>query len=211
VAAGEGGRVAVLVLPGSFVDPSRSLARVTGIDDADDLATIVRSFTIGDQRSFDQDPRFGCCVLAEIASRALSPGINDPGTAIDVIGRGVRLFAEWLAPEPAERGSDTAGDEVSFPNVWVPPLATADLLDDFFDPIARDGAALAEIQIKLQKGFLTLRAIGGERLQATLERHALRALAHAEAALVLDDDKCIVRALAARLAAQPVDQAPAGN
>jgi len=198
VAAAQGGRVFVLVLPGSFLDPSREIARVVGITDAKQLATIVRSFTIADQRSFDQDPRFGFCVLAEIASRALSPGVNDPGTAIDVIGSGVRLFAEWLAEEPSPQPPNADGVAVRFPNVWAPPLETADLLDDFFGPIARDGAGLIEIQIKLQKAFATIRVLGGAPLKVALQRHAARALAHAEAALVLDEDKRAVRDLAAR-------------
>jgi uncharacterized membrane protein len=199
VAAKEGGRVFMLVLPGSFVDPSRALARVSGIADEAELAAIVRSFTIGDQRSFDQDPRFGLCVLAEIASRALSPGINDPGTAIDVIGSGVRLFAEWLAEDKSRGEAEEAEQAVQFSNVWVSPLATADLLADFFDPIARDGAGLVEIQVKLQKAFVTLRALGGPPLEATLRTYAARALAHAEAALVLDMDKRAVRELAAQV------------
>ena len=41
-------------------------------------------------------------VLAEIASRALSPAVNDPGTAIDVLGRLVRVLSRWELPaEPA--------------------------------------------------------------------------------------------------------------
>jgi len=194
-AAEHGGRVFVLVWPGKFVDPSRPLARVSGIDDAKLLDNIAKSFTIGDQRSFDQDPRFGLCVLAEIASRALSPGINDPGTAIDVIGSGVRILAKWPADD--DHGAD---DEVEFPHVFVPALLADDLFDDFFSPIARDGARLVEIQIKLQKAFSTLGALGGPPLAATVQRHTTRALAHAEAALVLDEDKRAVRDLAARLA-----------
>ena len=73
--AGEiDGAVYVLVLPGSFVDPNRALAKVVGDADEAVLKRIAGCFTIGDDRSFDQDPRFGLCVLSEVASRALSPG-----------------------------------------------------------------------------------------------------------------------------------------
>lgn len=37
--------------------------------------------------------RFGLIALSEIACRALSPAVNDPGTAIAIIGRFVRLWA----------------------------------------------------------------------------------------------------------------------
>ncbi|MFM0339824.1 DUF2254 family protein [Paraburkholderia fungorum] len=59
----------------------------------------VRSaFSVDVRRSFEQDPRFGISVLTEIASRALSPAVNDPGTAIDVIGRGIRILSLWEQP-----------------------------------------------------------------------------------------------------------------
>ena len=198
-AAQHGGRVFVMVLPGAFVDPSRPVARVSGIADERALEKIAQSFTIADDRSFDQDPRFGLCVLAEIASRALSPGVNDPGTAIDVIGSGVRILAGWAA------GDRDADDEVQFPHVHVPPLDTGDLLDDFFGPIARDGASLLEIQIKLQKAFRTLSTLGGPRLRENLERHSALALARAEAALVIEADKAAVRRLADQVAAPARD------
>ena len=87
--------VFVLAVPGAFADPARPVAMVSGPQDDDIGNAVAQAFTVGAERTFDQDPRFGLCVLAEIASRALSPAVNDPGTAIDVIGRGVRLLAQW--------------------------------------------------------------------------------------------------------------------
>lgn len=193
-ASEHGGEVFVLVLPGKLVDPNLPLAMVQGIADKAALARIREAFTIGEDRSFDQDPRFGLCVLAEIASRALSPGMNDPGTAIDVIGSGMRVLALW-----APGGGPDPEPDVACPLVHVPPLATADLFDDFFAPIARDGAGLVEIQIRLQKAFTTLAALGDGRLQGAARRHAALALVRAEAALTLEDDKVVIRQLAARL------------
>jgi uncharacterized membrane protein len=118
----HGGDVYVLALPGIFVDRARPLARVWGIAADDALEQIRDAFSIAKHRSFVQDPRFGLCVLAEIASRALSSGVNDPGTAIDVIGRGVRVLSEWrnYHLEQAEersrmpaRGGHAAGHERS--------------------------------------------------------------------------------------------------
>lgn len=198
-ASKHGGEVFVLVLPGKLVDPNAPLARVYGITDKEALAKIRASFTISEDRSFDQDPRFGLCVLAEIASRALSPGVNDPGTAIDVIGSGMRVLALW-APRDGSNGEDKDnGDDIECPLVHVPALATADLFDDFFGPIARDGAALVEIQVRLHKAFAVLAALGDARMHEAARRHAALALARAEAALTLEDDKVVVRQHAARL------------
>jgi uncharacterized membrane protein len=45
----------------------------------------ARYMTVGRSRSIEQDVSFGLRQLVDIALRALSPGINDPGTAEDVI------------------------------------------------------------------------------------------------------------------------------
>lgn len=48
---------------------------------------IARAFTIGPNRTPEQDLKFSIRHLVEIAVRALSPGINDPYTAVAVIDR----------------------------------------------------------------------------------------------------------------------------
>lgn len=68
----------------------------SNVSSAVEMSQIARAFLIGDERTFDDDPRFGLVVLSEIASRALSPAVNDPGTAIDIIGTFVRLFRSGI-------------------------------------------------------------------------------------------------------------------
>jgi uncharacterized membrane protein len=148
-------RVFVMALPGAFADPARPVAMVSGIEDAAIGTAIAEAFTTGAERTFDQDPRFGLCVLAEIASRALSPAVNDPGTAIDVIGRGVRLLAQWARFEAPESGA-----EPNCARVFVPAIEVGDMLDDIFAPIERDGAGMLEVQLRLPKG---VRRSGGNR------------------------------------------------
>jgi uncharacterized membrane protein len=202
--AGEiDGAVHVLVLPGSFVDPNRPLAKVTGGADEAMLERLAGCFTVDDDRSFDQDPRFGLCVLAEVASRALSPGINDPGTAIDVIGRGVRVLADWAPRDEPGHGDDARKPDVECPRVLVPALRSDDLFDDFFGPIGRDGAGLVEIQVKLQKALLSLAALGDAEMEESAARHSRLALARAETALVLEVERQQVRDLAAAFGAAP--------
>ena len=94
-------RVVVAALPGTFAAPGRALAYVSrppGGQAAVDVQRVVEAFQIGGDRLFDDDPRFGLVVLSEIAGRALSPAVNDPGTAIDIVGTLVRLFALWSEP-----------------------------------------------------------------------------------------------------------------
>lgn len=188
------GKVYIAALPGAFADPVRPLFHSVGIDDEEALESIRIAFTIDDERSFDQDPRFGLCVLSEIASRALSPALNDPGTAIDVIGRTVRVLSAW-APGEAE---DTE-TQAPCPCVWVPPIRTAEMFDDVFTPIARDGAGHVEVQMRLQKAFAALAAMGDQAFKSSAQRHSRYALTRAEAALHMDYEKDLLKKLAAEV------------
>lgn len=171
------GTVYVHTLPGGFVETSRPLAWLCGIDDDQALRAASKAFIIGDTRSFDQDPRFGVSVLTEIASRSLSSAINDAGTAIEVIGRAVRLLTIWAGTAP------NADREVLYPDVHVPGIDLADLFDDAFGPIARDGAGLVEVGVRLQKALLALSRLDDLRYAAAARQQSALALERAMLAL----------------------------
>lgn len=154
------------------------------------LQTIRKAFTLGDERSFDQDPRFGFSVLSEVASRALSPGINDPGTAIDVIGRMARLLSLWSAGSPQR-----SDDDIAHPRIHVPAVTTTDLFDDAFRLIARDGAALIEVQMRLRKTLRALGQLGDDDFTRAAREQADLAFKRAEQAMVLDEDRQRLQAI----------------
>lgn len=184
----------VRMLPGQLVDPTRPVASVDGIgaENAEQILAAVRTcFSVDDTRSYDQDPRFGASVLSEIASRALSPAVNDPGTAIDVINRALRVVAVWN--EPVEASSH---DEIEFEKVYVPPILLDDIFDDLFTAIARDGAALVEVCLRLQKALGILARFDQPRFRENAIRHSKEALARAELALTLENDRQRVRNVA---------------
>jgi len=166
----------------------------SGLEDEAFAKAVAEAFTVGAERTFDQDPRFGLCVLAEIASRALSPAVNDPGTAIDVIGRGVRLLSKWVSFDGSE-----IKIEIDCPHVSVPSIVVGDMLDDVFAPIERDGAGMLEIQLRLQKAFIALVAADRDAFGPAVQGHSASAVKRAELALKLDDEKVAVRELAARV------------
>jgi uncharacterized membrane protein len=139
---------------------------------------------------FAHDPRFGLVVLSEIASRALSPAVNDPGTAIDIIGTLVRLFVHWSAPQQQEPEPATAPE---CDRIFVPELSVADMFDDAFNGIARDGAGLLEVQVRLQKALQTLAARDDDAMRIAAHRHALSALARAEQAITFEPDLVLIR------------------
>lgn len=179
--------IEVLVTPGAFVTPGRGLARWTGPTGIGEEA--VRSaFTIEHHRQFDHDPRFGLIVLSEIASRALSPGVNDPGTAIAVLGAGVRVMATFLDPRDEF-------EERKIGAVRLPRLMLCDLLEDLIQPIARDGAAVVEVAVRLQRSLGEIAGLAPPKAHGALVRCATEALVRCEAAMTFTPDLERVRAV----------------
>nr|WP_320141176.1 DUF2254 domain-containing protein [uncultured Cohaesibacter sp.] len=188
-------RVYLEVVPGHFVFTHAPLARIELASDAPDRKlqdeeaekvlskALEEAITIGQERSFDQDPRFGFCVLGEIATRALSPGINDSGTAIDIIGRVTRLLYLWSDE------LETAASDVDFPDIYVPPIEDKDLFEDAFMQIARDGASHIEIQLRLRKALQALGKTGSDAFRLAAKEQAALALKRANEALGLEEDR----------------------
>ncbi len=179
------GTVYVIALPGTFISPTTPLAYLTGIKDHDILGEIRKSFITGNERSFRQDPRYGIIVLSEIALRALSPAVNDPGTAIQVINVAIRILSLW-----AKRGDYAETQEkILHKRVYVPGLDIRDLFEDFFPAIARDGASIIEVGIRLQKAFTFLAATGDKDLDTASRYYSELCLARNMQALSLDLEK----------------------
>ncbi|MEZ5773844.1 MAG: DUF2254 domain-containing protein [Hyphomicrobiaceae bacterium] len=182
-------QVYILALPGAFVDPATDVLAVAGEMAPEADEELLSSLTIGKERSYDQDPRFGLSVLAEIAARALSPGVNDPGTAIDVIGRQQRLMFVWME----ERQDDV---EIVFDALYAPPLRADDLMEDAFAAIGRDGAGTVEVALRLQKAFRSIAIAGRPDMHAAAYRQSLIARERAGDALKLAVEKARIEALA---------------
>lgn len=188
----EAGCEAYLPLnPGTFVFEDTVLA---WLDAPDGLASglmgrVAGHFIIATNRSFDQDPRFGLAVMAEIGSRALSPATNDPGTAIDVIGRLTRLLAHW-----AEGRADIP---VRYPQLHLHPLSDADLFEDAFMLMARDGARLIEVQLRLQKSLAALQRLGRSDFRQAAAVQAALALERSLQAMDCETDRQRLQALVA--------------
>lgn len=175
--------IQVQVMPGAFVTTAREIASLERGDEETDAA-IREAFTLEHHRQFDHDPRLGLIVLSETASRALSPAVNDPGTAIAVLGAGVRVMTALL--------NDTSA--ASPERVRLPQLFIGDLLDDLIRPIARDGAGVVEVAVKLQRSLGELAAMA-PRAHGLLAVRAADALARSDAAMTSQADLDCVRAV----------------
>ena len=115
----------------------QSLAVVHGAFADDDVIDKVRSsFGLGKERSMPQDPEFGVRQLVDIAERALSPGINDPTTAVQVLDELHRILR--VAGSRADRSPHLV-DADGTVRVLDLPTTFARLLDLSLDEIAHYG------------------------------------------------------------------------
>lgn len=130
---------AVIVLRhpiGAFVRTGTAVFDVRGatgrVADDELLATI----TLRRERTLDQDVAFGFRQLVDIAERALSPGVNDPTTALQVIDQLHDLLVRLATrPTPAAGHVDADGRC----RVVVPVREWGDYLDQAVDEIAHYG------------------------------------------------------------------------
>jgi uncharacterized membrane protein len=91
--------------PGDFVVEASDLAVVWPVEAADKalIGRVADAFILGVRRLRLQDVEFAINQLVELALRALSPGINDPFTAIhciDRLGASLARLAERGVPAP---------------------------------------------------------------------------------------------------------------
>ena len=183
--------VEVVAGRGTFVRRGEVLCRLDLVAADDDLqARLCAAFTLGRSRSFDQDPRFALTVLGEIAGKALSPGINDPGTAVEIATTGVRLLDGWCQA----RDAVPADAAVTHDRLRVRPLSEGDVLDDVFGPLIRHGASDLRVAIQLQQALNSLGAVRGPlgRAAGVLGKEAMK---RSLAALASPQDRTRLRAV----------------
>ncbi|RED12120.1 DUF2254 domain-containing protein [Pontivivens insulae] len=170
-----GGCIYVTHGPGDHVIKGEVIAHVTDGTRGTTLDAFADCFVIADQRSYEQDPLFGLTVLSEIASRALSPGVNDPGTAIDVIMRLKALVHGFSSVEsPASRPVA--------PDVFLPAVRGDALIEAAYGAIARDGARTIEVGTTLRKALADLSQAADEELRAQAIQTARQAMDYAQTA-----------------------------
>ena len=117
---------------GDQVTTSTAVVRVWCADPLDDslLADLRRLVVVEREREVAADPAFGIRQLTDVALRALSPGVNDPTTAITCIGYLQEAFEQLAArrfPDPVRRlepsGVLVAASTASFEELVREPFA----------------------------------------------------------------------------------------
>lgn len=147
---------------------------------------------IGARRTLADDTEFAADQLAEIAVRALSPGINDPNTAKTVIDSLTGILCEragrGLPPGHVAR----AGRMLL---AW-PATSYAGLLDTMFDVLRQNAAGSPAVIIRLLEGLATVAEV--ERDPARLDVLARHAEQAREAGLGGTADSAAKQAIIAR-------------
>jgi uncharacterized membrane protein len=163
--------VEMLLKPGDHIIAGSPIVHLWGVEHANDSdkASIARSFLIGGERTAAQDIRYQFQQLTEVIIRALSPGINDPFTAIIGIDQLATSISE-LARKPRVAAARQDSDGALRMIASVPEVST--VLDNTVGHIAiyaaRDRFVLA--------GLLRLLNIVEHDLRGEAERSTLARL-----------------------------------
>jgi uncharacterized membrane protein len=175
--------------PGQYVVRGAALVMVWPGDRVNDgfAARVNSAYALGNQRTAAQDVEFAVHQLVEIAVRALSPGINDPFTAVacvDRLGSALCRLAQRDMPSPYRF------DEDGRLRVITAPAAFSGIVGAAFHQIRQYARSSAAVTIRLLE---TIAVIAGAahrpQDQAALRRHADMIIRGAREGLLEGEDR----------------------
>ena len=176
--------IRLLVRPGDYVFPGAPIALLKPpVEGAD--AAIREATALGSQRISAMDLEDAIRQLVEVAVRALSPGINEPHTAINVLDRLGAALCE-LAPLHLLSGVSLRHGQ---PVLVAPSVDYQGLTDAMFHMIRQNAAGKSAVLISLIEVLAAVASCerdGGRR--ASLQRHADLVLADAERSIPNSSD-----------------------
>ena len=127
---------------------------------------VAGAFITGPQRTPTQDAEFAVGQLVEVALRALSPGINDPYTAINCIDRLAAALARLARREvPSPYRCDEAGNL----RLVADPLSYRSMVDAAFNQIRQAAGGQVAVIVRLLEAI----ALIGEHVHDNDFRQAL--------------------------------------
>ena len=189
-----GATIALATYPGRYLVEGAVLARVVADrEPLVDAATIRDAVVLGESRTMQQDPSYGLRQIADVALRALSPGVNDPTTAQEAIFHGAAALAELLAqPEAPKVVEREAGGLL----LLLAAPSPRDLIGLTFDEVRRSARTLPAVGVYLIEALGLVReavAPAPADVDGALVEQAALVLSHAEGAGLEDDGLEAVR------------------
>lgn len=191
-----GAVMVLLVRPGDFLFPGAPIAELVGAREGEEPTEALRAaFTLGSKQAATQDLEFAVRQLVEIALRALSPGINDPFTAIAVLDRLGAALCEMAPRRLTEPTVERSGRVVLYREV----TDYAGLCDAMFHMIRQNAAGSPAVLIRLLETLGRVFAVETDaNRRAELLRHTELALSAGR--LGIDDPADIAAIEACRVA-----------
>lgn len=181
---------AVIYLPncvGDFVVQGKTLAKVVPGKAPEDevVEELSAAFSTGVQRSIQQDPAFGIRQMADVAMKALSPGVNDTTNAIMALDRISVIMTELSARCFPSRHRSRHGKL----RLVVARPSYNDLLGLSFDQIRQWGKSNPAVLARLLEVLGDLMEVSASNhRRAVLQTYARRVLASAETHINDADD-----------------------
>ncbi|MCP3165515.1 DUF2254 domain-containing protein [Myxococcus sp. QH3KD-4-1] len=120
-------------------------------------------------RDEDRDIALGVRQLVDVAIKALSPGINDPYTAVEAVDQ---LTFMLCGLSTMRLGPRVLADDSGVPRVFLPGASLGDYLTLATDQILRHGATEPAVALRL----LRMTAAVGQRAAAEEDRRVAREL-----------------------------------
>ncbi|HEY9816416.1 MAG TPA: DUF2254 domain-containing protein, partial [Candidatus Obscuribacterales bacterium] len=147
--------IQVQLRAGHFVVQGRELVRVfpKGNVNKSLISEINGAFVLGSKRTNQQDLEFSINQLVEIAVRALSPGINDPFTAVRCIDQ-ISATLCYLAPRAIP--SPYRYDDQNRLRLSMACLTFIDITDAAFNQIRQNGRSSVAVTIRLLEAIAVI-------------------------------------------------------
>jgi len=164
--------VALRCRTGGFVIGGTSLAEVQpqGRVDDDTAKRINAAIVVGRHPTTHEDVEFAIRQLVEVAVRALSPGINDPFTAIACIDQLTAALGKLLGRTLPARDHYDADERL---RVITQPVQFPDLLDTAFNQIRQNARRAFSVSVRLLDAIGLLAPLAQrDEDRAALSRHA---------------------------------------
>jgi uncharacterized membrane protein len=142
----SGGVIEVLAAVGDTVMESMPLLHTLGARKSIDERKLRNGFELGEERTFEQDPKYAIRLLVDIAIKALSPAVNDPTTAVQALDQIEDLLLR-LGQRQLEIGAYPDGDGNL--RLVVPFPTWADFLRLAFAEIISYGATSLQVMRRM--------------------------------------------------------------
>ena len=85
IASSTGSVIEMTSAVGDAVLDSTPILRILGCSSQLPEESLRKTIRLGKERTFEQDPKYAIRLLVDIAIKALSPGVNDPTTAVQAL------------------------------------------------------------------------------------------------------------------------------